>query len=290
MDSIGVITDSICCLPQELIDRYHIYVVPAATIYYQGKTYRDLIDLSRDEAYNILESSPKDFFTGPTSPGEFVSLYRKLSNNYNTLIYVSLSSKLSTLYNDARVAKEVVEKDLPELRIEIIDSLTATAAQGFIALAAAKAALESKNIEDVLKIAHEVRKNVDLYYVLDTIKYVYRTGRVPRPVSTFGSMLNVKPLITIRNGSPQIRGLVRNSDRGIDSLVSIARTELAGKRSHMAVLHADAYEEAETLVNRLAAELKFSELWIGEFSPVMVYGTGKGVIGIAFYVETKPSA
>lgn len=171
------------------------------------------------------------------------------------------------------------------MRVEILDSHTATAAEGFVALAAARAAAEGKNLEEIINIALDVRKKVDLYYILGTIRYVYRTGRVPRSVSSLGSRLNVKPLITIRNGTPQIKGLVRNMERGIDTLIRITRQEIGAKHAHVGILHADALREAELLKQKLSSELNLVEIWISEFSPLMVYGTGNGVLGIGFYVE-----
>jgi DegV family protein with EDD domain len=285
MERIGVVTDSISCLPPELIAKYHITVIPAANVYHEGKLYRDSVDLTLTDVDRILESSPHEFFTAPTSPGQFQETYNRLGKEYDAIIYVSLSSKLSTLCNDARLARELFLKENPNLRIEIIDSHTATAAEGFVALAAAKAAAEGKTIEEIIKIASAIRKKVDLYYILDTIRYVYRTGRVPRSVSELGSRLNVKPLITIRNGTPQIRGLVRNMERGIDTLTRIATQKMGNAPAHVGILHADVLKEAETLKQRLSSELNLVEIWISEFSPLMVYGTGKGVLGIGFYVE-----
>jgi DegV family protein with EDD domain len=289
MDSIGIITDSVACLPPELTEKYQISIIPAGNIFYKGKTYRDMIDLNHVAVYRILESSPQEFSTGSTSPGEFIEIYQSLSKKHNAILYISLSAKFSTLCNVARLARDMVKKDLPDVRIEIMDSRTATAAEGFIAIAAARAAQEGKNLDEVMKIAQEIRRKVDLFYVLETIRYVYRTGRVPRTVATVGSKLNVKPLITVRNGAAVIRGLVRNTDRGIESLVKIARQEINNHSVHMAILHADARAEAEILKEKLSSIFQFEELWISEFSPLMVYATGRGVLGIAFYIEDSRS-
>lgn len=290
MDKIAIITDSVACLPQELTEQYNIHIVPAGIIYFNGKTYRDWIDLGHKEAYQILESSPNDFFTGPPSPGDFLDLYRKLSKDHNALVYIALSSKLSTIYNVARIARDVARKELPDIRIEIIDSGTATAAEGFVALAAAKAVMAGKSLDEVMKTALDVKKRVDLFYVLYTIQYVHRTGRVPRQVADLGSKLNVKPIITIINGVALINGLVRNKAKGIESLVRIAKQKINGNPVHLAILHAEAAAEAEILKQQLESELNCVELWIGQFSPLMVYATGKGVLGIAFYTENSSGA
>lgn len=284
---IAIVTDSVACLPPEIAETHNISIIPAGTIYYEGRVYRDSIDLDNAEAYRILESSPGDFFTGPTTPAEFLELFRRLGESNKAILYISLSSKLSTLYNSAMIARDMACKELTDTRIEVMDSTTATAAQGFIALASAQAAHNGKNMDEIMEIAQKVKHRADLYYVLDTVKYVYRTGRVPRPVAEFGSKINVKPLVTLKNGNAQILGLVRSTSRGIKSLQKIARERIGDYPVHMAVLHADAPAEAEELCKGFMHDFNCVELWTSEFSPLMVYAAGKYVLGIAFYTE-KP--
>jgi DegV family protein with EDD domain len=286
VEQIAIVTDSVACLPPEIADKYNISIVPAGNIYFEGKTYRDWIDLSYSEAYHILEKSPKEFFTGPTSPLEILQLYKKLAQDHKAILHISLSSKLSTLYNVARLARDMAIKELPGIKIEIIDSATATAAEGFIAIMASRAAMAGKSFKEVIKIANEVKENVGLFYVLYTVKYVYRTGRVTRALADLGSKLNVKPLVTIKSGSAQVKGFVRNSHKGIESMVDLAKQRINRNNVHMAVLHAEALKDAETLKQRIKSEFNCVELWVGQFSPLMVYATGKGVLGIAFYIES----
>jgi DegV family protein with EDD domain len=287
MEKIAVITDSVACLPREMAEQNDILIVPAGNIYHEGKSYRDWIDLTYAEAYNILETAPDEFFTGPTTPGEFLDIFRELAGRYPSIIYISLSSKFSTVPNAARVAAGMAKQEMPELKIEVFDSATATGAQGFIALAAARAVKAGKSLEEVLKVASEVRKRVDLFYVLDTVAHVHRTGRVPRSLAVLGSKLRVKPLVTVRNGAALILGLVRNRERAIDSLLRVARKEIKDRPVHIAILHARAASEAEILKQRISEQLNCVELWVGEFSPLMVYATGKGIIGVAFCPATE---
>lgn len=285
MDRIALVTDSVACLPPELVEQYHIHIVPAGNIYFEGKFYRDWVDLSYTEAYRMLESAPDKFFTGPTTPMEFLEAFKYLSRRASAIIYIALSSKLSTLYNMARTARDLAKKELPDTSIRIIDSRTATAAEGFVALAAARAAADGKSLTEVIETAERVKKKVDLYYILDTIQYAYRTGRIPRTVSTLGSRLNVKPLITIRGGSAQVLGIARNKSKGLDHLLRVARQRMNHHPVHLAILHAGAPEEAENLKQQMSAEFNCVELWTSQFSPLMAYATGKGVIGMAFYRE-----
>ena len=285
MDKVAIVTDSVACLPRKLAEKYHIHVVPAGNIYYEGQIHRDWIELDHDNVYRLLDSRPEDFFTGPTTPVEFLDVYRELSLRTSNIIYISLSSKFSTLYNSARTAKDLAKTELPGINIEIIDSRTATAAQGFITLAAARAAIEGKSRTEIIDCAKIVRGRVDLFYVIETVKYVYRTGRVPRTIAQIGSKLNVRPIVTVRNGSARVRGLARNKEKGIDSLMELARRGINKRPVHMAVLHTDSSDKAESLKQKISDEFQCVELWISQFSPLMTYATGRGLIGIAFYVE-----
>ncbi|MFC1905314.1 DegV family protein [Chloroflexota bacterium] len=286
MGKIAIITDSVACLPQELAQQYQIHIVPAGNIYFEGKLYRDWIDLNHSEAYSMLETAPDKFFTGAATPLEFLRIFKDLSQWADAIVYIALSSKLSTLHNMARNARELAKEQLPQTIIKIIDSRTATAAQGFIALAAARAAQENKNLSEVVEAAEKVKRKVDLYYIMETIRYVYRTGRIPRAVSNIGSRLKVKPLVTIRRGSAHVLGISTNKCKGLDRLIQAARSKIKHQPVHLAVLHAGNPDEAENLKQQMTAEFNCIEVWTGQFSPLMAYATGRGVIGIAFYTDS----
>jgi DegV family protein with EDD domain len=185
----------------------------------------------------------------------------------------------------ACVAKEQAKKELPGIHIEVMDSQNVTASEGFIVLAAARASASGKDFADVIKAAEEVRDKVTFLALLDTIKHVYRTGRIPKIASQVGSMLNIKPLLTISDGLIRFKGMVQNRARGITRLIEILRDRVGQDLVHIAVMHAFAPEEAEILKERISSEFNCAELWVTEFSPVMGYCTGSGVLGLAFYTE-----
>lgn len=283
MDKIAIITDSVACLPRELAEQNNIRVVPAGNIFFNGKIYRDWLDVDHAEVYSMLRSKPGEFFTGSTTPSDFLNVYRDVSSRADYIIYIALSSGFSTLYNMACNARDLAREQLPNTHIEVVDSRTATAAQGFIALSAARAAGNGNNFREIMNTIQQIKKKVDVYYVLQTIRYVYRTGRVPKTVADVGSWLKVKPVITVQNGSAQVINLIRDKNKGIEQIKTYARQKITTQPVHIAVLHADARDEAEKLMRDMDNEFNCVELWIGEFSPLMIYGTGRGVIGIAFY-------
>jgi len=282
MQQVAIVTDSISCLTKELIDEYGIGIVPIRLLF-QGKIYRDLVDITPSQAYEIFLKDPDDFNTSPSAPGHFLEAYREASAKARDVLCVTLSSRLSTGYDMARVARDQAKDELSETTINVLDSQTATAAQGFIALAAARLAQEGKALDEVVKTAEEVRDKVTFIALLDTIEHVYRTGRIPKVASKVGSKLNIKPILTSSSGLIKFKGIARNRAQGTNRMLEIMREKVGSNPVHVAVMHAYVPEEAEQLKQRISTEFNCAELWLTEFSPVMGYATGTGTLGIAFY-------
>lgn len=170
--------------------------------------------------------------------------------------------------------------------IEVLDSQTATPAEGFIALAAARAAAEGKDLSEVIHTAEAVMDKVSVIVFLDTIKHVYRSGRIPKIASMIGSALHIKPLLTV-SGMVRFAGMSRSRKQGIERMLQMIREKIGKNQAHIAVMHAYAPDEAEKLKERIASEFNCIELWISEFSPIMGYACGTGTVGIAFYPEDR---
>jgi len=282
MVKVAIVTDSIACLTKELVASYGIGIVPIRLLV-QGKVYRDLIDMTPSEAYELFMQDPESFKTSPSSPGHYLEAYREASTKAKNIFCVTLSSKLSTGYDMARVAKEQAETELPETSIEVLDSENVTAAEGFVALAAARAAANGRDLMQVVKVAEEVRDKVTFLILLDTIRHVYRTGRIPKVASQIGSILNIRPILTSSSGLVRFKGIARNREQGINRLLEAMRDKVGQNPVHVAVMHAYAPDEAKKLEERISSEFNCVELWAVEMSPVMGYATGTGTLGFAFY-------
>ena len=283
-DKVAVVTDSIACLSDEMVERYKIEIVPIRLLV-QGKVYRDSLDITPSEAYELFLQDPESFTTSPASPGHYLEAFHEASKRARNILCVTLSSKLSTGYDMARMAKEGAKSELPNTSIEVFDSQTVTAAEGFVALAAARAATEGKDLAELIRVAEEVRDKVTFLILLDTIRHVYRTGRIPKVASQVGSMLNIRPILTCSSGLVRFKGIARSREQGINRLLEIMRDKAAKSLVHIAVMHAYASDEAEKLKERISSEFNCAELWVTEFSPVMGYATGTGTLGFAFYSE-----
>lgn len=284
MQKVAIVVDSVACLTRELVQQYNIGIVPIMLLV-QGKVYRDTIDMTPTQAYELFLKEPESFNTSPASPGHYLEAYREASNKADNILCITLSSKLSTGYDMARTAQEQARYVLPQINIEVLDSENVTASEGFIALEAARTAADGKDLTEVLGKAEEIKNKASFLILIDTIRHVYRTGRIPKVASQVGSMFNIKPILTISSGEVRFKRIARNREHGINRLIEDLREKVGHNPVHIAVMHAFCPDEAEKLKERLDNEFNCTELFITEFTPVMGYATGTGTLGFAFFKE-----
>jgi DegV family protein with EDD domain len=281
---VAIITDSLACLTREHVEQYGITIAPI-NFYAGGKLYKDWVDITPDEAYELFLQDPDSFKTSAVSPGDCIEAYRQASKRADDILFVTVSAKLSAVYDMAQGAKEQIKAELPQLSIEVLDSETVTAAEGFVALAAARAAEAGKSLSEVVKTTKEMMGKISFLAFLDTIRHIYRSGRIPKIAALAGSVLNIRPVLTVSSGLVRFIGAVRSHESGIKRMLKVMRDRVGQSPVHVAVMHAYAQEEARKLKERVAAGFNCVELWITGFSPVMGYATGTGTLGIAFYKE-----
>jgi DegV family protein with EDD domain len=267
-----------------LIDLYGIEIIPL-NFYANGSVYRDWVDVTPSEAYELFLRDPESFKTSAVSPGDCLQAYRRISKQTNNILCVTLSSKLSAVYDIVRAASEQFKDEIPETNIKVIDSHTAAAAQGLIALAAARAAEEGGSLAEVRRAAEEVREKVTIAAFMDTVRYIYRSGRIPKVAAVAGSMLNIRPVFTFSSGMPHFMGSVRNKERGFERIIKFMKKKVGQNPVHVAVMHVYDEDEAKRLMERVSSEFNCAELWLTEFSPLMGYACGTGTLGLAFYPE-----
>jgi DegV family protein with EDD domain len=284
LPKVAVVTDSVACLTRELVERYGIRIVPV-NFYFEGKLYRDWVDITPSQAYQLFLKDPTAFKTSGINPADCLEAYRQAAKDANGILCVTISSRLSMVYSSALEAKELAREELPQTSIEVMDSKTATAAEGFVALAAVRVAEVGGSLADVVGVAEGVRSRVFVVALMDTIRYVYRSGRIPKIAARAGSMLSIKPVLSIALGSVRCRGAVRSREHGVERVLEITRDRVGKAPVHVAVMHAYAPDDAEKLKEQVAAEFNCAELWVTEFSPVMGYATGTGTLGLAFYLD-----
>jgi DegV family protein with EDD domain len=283
-NKVVIVTDSLACLTRELVEEYKIGVVPL-NIHFEGKVYKDWVDITPSQSYEFFLKNPDSWGSSAPSPADFLKAFREASQQTENILCVTISAKLSATYDAAQVAKEQAEAELPGTAIEVLDSQTTTAAEGFVALAAARAAAKGQNLAEVIKAAEEMRDKVSFFAFLDTVRHVYRSGRIPKIASQAGSILRIKPILTVSSGLVRFAGVTRSKKSGVERLLKIMRDKVGLRPVHVAVMHAYAQDEGERLKERVSSEFNCAELWLTEFSPVMGYACGTGTLGLSFYSE-----
>jgi len=285
MKKVAIVTDTTACIPQEQVKRYDIEVVPVQLIF-EDKAYRDGIDISPTEFYTLLRQASRLPTTSASSPDPYLEAYRKASQRAESILCISLSAKLSAIFNSAQLAMEMAKTALPNVAIEVIDCGTAAAAQGLVVLAAAKAAASGKNLNEVMETAKSTMSRVNLFATLDTLHYLVKGGRVPQAAALVNLLLKIKPIFTLNHGEAHTVALPRTIPSAIKRMLKMMeRKVVKGQPLHVAVMHADALDKAVALRNRISSQFDCAELFITEFTPVMGVHTGPGLLGIAFYSE-----
>lgn len=283
MSRIALVTDTISCLPPDLIARHQIEIVPI-NLLAGGRVYRDWLDINPSQAYELFLKDPTTFKTAPPTPEECCMTLERAYSRSHQIFCVAASSKISTLVNVLSTSAEKFKQDRPDATIEILDSEIATAAEGFVVLAAAAASEGGGNLREVVEAARRVKSKVSVICLLDTVKYVYRSGRVPRIAAQVGSILKIKPIFTVEE-SVHFATAVVSRRRGIERMLKMMKGKVGRKALHCAVMHAYDPQAAEELKQLVAAQFNCLELWVSEFSPVMGYATGTGALGLAFYPD-----
>jgi len=286
MAKVGIVTDTIACLPRELVEEYGIKIVPINVIF-EDKVYRDEVDITPSEVYRLLKQTDRLPTTSAPSPAAYLEVFREMSQKAESILCITLPPELTMIYQSAMQAKEMAKEELPHTTIEVIDCRTAAGAQGLITLAAARAATADKSLDEVIKVVRDMIPRVHMIAMLDTLFYLAKGGRIPLPAAWAGSLLKIKPFVSVSQGRVRMFTAVRTKRRGVERLLEIMRQRMGSKsRLHVIVMHADVLDEAEGLKRRIISEFDCAEIYVKDFTPVMGVHTGPGLLGLAFYAES----
>ncbi len=282
-NKVAMVTDTTACIPRDQVAKYGIELVPIEIVF-GDKVYRDGIDITADEFYALLKQAEKLPTTSGSLPGPFLEAYCKASQRTSSILCITISSKLSGMFNSAQLAREMAKEALPNVTIELLDCSTAAAGQGLVVLAAAKAAALGKTLAEVVDTARSVMQRVNLFATLDTLYYLVKGGRVPKAAALASSLLKIKPIFTVSEGDAHPVTNARTNPGAMKRILKIMGQKVVkGQPLHIAVMHADALNRAKELAGEISSQFDCAELFIAEFTPVMGVRTGPGVIGVAFY-------
>ena len=279
-----MVTDSVACLPKELVDKYAISIVPISLII-EGRVYKDGVDITPTEVYRLLSANKINPTTSSPTPGDFIQVYRELSKSVEGIVCITICSDISMMFDSATKAKLMAEEEKLPVSINLVDSRTAGGAQGFVALAAARAAASGKDLAEVTRTAELMIPRVNMIAVLDTLYYLARAGRIPKIAAWAGSMLKINPILTFAHDRIGMLERARTKPRAVNRLVEIMQERTRGKPVHVNVMHANVADEAATLKERIESEFRCTELYVTDFAPTMGVQAGPGTLALAFYSE-----
>ena len=273
--TIKIVTDSTADLTPELIKEFDITVVPEY-VRFDKKIYRDRVDISEDEFYQRLLHDNIYPNTTQPSPQDFADVYRKLSQGADGIISIHLSSKLSGTYNSALQAKELVEKKCP---IEVIDSKMVTMGLGLLVIVTSYIIKSSKNMQQAAEEIKQHISSINILALLDTLKYLALGGRIGKVQALLGSILSVKPMLTIKDGVLIPSNRARNRVQGIDRLFEFVKN--ATNIQDLSVVYNTTLDDALSLVSRLGELFPKERIRLARMGPALGVHAGPGVLLVA---------
>jgi len=291
MKKVVVVTDSSATVPVDLAAELDIRVVPIL-LALDGHTFRDGVDITATEVYRWLREGKRLPTTSAPSVGDFLRIYAAAAQEASGIVSIHLSPKLSATFNSALTASQLVDgpDGQPFHPIRIVNCHTAAMGQGFVVLAAARAAAAGADLDAVVARAQEVAARMNLLATIGTLEYLHRGGRIGSAATLLGTMLQIKPVLYVADGHVDVFARPRTLPKALGVMLQqmAERVDGAGhtpRLLHAAILHADEPEGAEALRQQVAEQFDCAELYVTELTPVMGAHTGPGVLGVVFYVE-----
>jgi len=274
--TVKIVTDSSADLPAQLVQELGITIVPLY-VRFGEKVYRDRVDISEDEFYQKLLYDPIHPSTIQPTPQDFASVYQKLSLEADGIVSIHISAKLSGTCNSALQGKEMIEKGCP---IEVVDSQTTSMGLGLIDIAAAIVAKAGEGLQTVMEEVKQAIPNIHLLFLLDTLEYLLRGGRIGKAKALLGQILNVKPVLILKGGEVVPAGQVRSRSKGIDRLFDFAKS--ASNIQDLAVVYNTTPDEAQALGERIGTIFDKEQIKLARVGPMLGVHSGPGALAVAF--------
>jgi len=276
---VRIVTDSVSDLPPELVERFGIVVVPAL-IRFGNRTYLDGIEITHQELYRrMLEEDAVPKSSQP-SPGQFLEAYKEVAAQGASILSIHVTAKSSGVWQSASLARSM----LPEADIEVIDSASVSMGTGFIILEAARAIEAGRSKGEVLALIEDIKSRMNIYATVGTLKYLRLSGRVGHMQEILGSLLDIKPIITVGNGVAKAIDKVRTRKKALDRVIELIKQAVGTEGLiNAAVMHTAVEEEALEFKERVRRDFNCQELLLGEAGIALGVNAGPGVLGIVAY-------
>ena len=280
MSKVAIVTDSTAYIPDEMLKQYNITVVPLILIWGE-ETFRDGVDMMPDEFYKRLANSKVMPTTSQATVLSMQEAFEGLIKQGYDVLGIFISSKLSGTVQSALQAREMMKKG--KEKIAILDSLATIMAMGWPVLTASRAAQAGENLAECMKLAEKARDQTGVLFVVETLEFLRRGGRIGGAQAMLGTILNIKPLLELRDGRIESVEKVRTKKKALEQMLDMAEERMAGRTPiRLATIHANA--EAESLALLETARNRFHpiESLQSILSPVIGTHAGPGTVALAY--------
>ena len=276
---IRIVTDSTCDLPEELMAEHGIGVVPIH-IQFGAETYRDGQTIDKPTFYRRVEQDGLLPTTSQPPPSDFVKLYQAIAGPADEIFSIHVTGKLSGTFNSAQLAAEALAD---RIKVHVFDSWAGSAGLGFMCLDAARMAEAGKSAREILKRLESTRPRVDHLFTMANLKFAEMSGRVNRLQSALASLLNVKPIVRAEGGLMEVADQVRTRKKAIERVISMARERVGEAKVNLAVIHAQAPDEAAELLDQARRTLKVGEAFVHDLALSLAVHFGPGTLAVVTY-------
>ena len=285
MSKVAIVTDSTAYLPEELIAKYGITVIPLVVIWGE-ETLKDNVDIVPEQFYQRLSTADVMPSTSQPSIQAFADSFKKLHAEGYDILTVVISSALSGTLDSAIQAKKM----LPEANIALVDSQTSSFPLAYMALAAARAAKRGASLEECTKIVETVRENTQVFFAVETLEFLHRGGRIGGASRFLGTALGLKPILYLKEGKVEALEKVRTSKRARSRLIELVETAVESKspNNFIGVVHAASEGIALDMLEEVKQRFNPDEVMLAELSPVIGTHIGPGAVGIGYVAGVDP--
>ncbi|MGD9147267.1 MAG: DegV family protein [Anaerolineae bacterium] len=278
---IKIVTDSTAYLSEATTREHDIRVVPLY-VHFGEEAFKEGVEISDKEFYARLKEAPTLPTTSQPSAGEFHQVFEELTEAGHEIVTLTISSKLSGTWNSAMAAKEM----LPGANISVVDTFSTAVGLHLMVNAAIEAAAAGTTREEIVERIEEIKKTSQLWFVVDTLEYLAKGGRIGNARAFMGTLLKVKPILTLQDGAIEPCEQVRSKPKALARMIEIAQEYVGSKgpQAKVAVLNALVPEEADALGHELVERMGCAPPLVGDLGPVIGTHTGPGVVGIALHL------
>jgi DegV family protein with EDD domain len=283
MSTVAIVTDSTASIPEPMLQELNIHVV-AYYIHRGEEVLRDLVTIQRDDFLRWLPTATSLPTTASPGPGDYLDMYRSLiADGMRSILSIHMTSKGSGAYQAATVAQSMLQEEAPDVQVEVVDTQNVSLCQGWMVIEAARAALAGLSLNDVLATVKRMLPVTHMIQTADTLKYLYMGGRIGMAKRLVGTLLNIKPLIGMKDGVIVALGQARSRVQAYTAMSDMVVEAVGNGRAKVAYVHAGALEEVKKIKQLVDDKVEVVESFFAELSPALAVHTGPGTAGLCFY-------